>query len=126
VAPNVIAPVARVHRGVASGASLRRALKSDKASERSGSNDSGAAKIQPSRRLRIHRIGGQALQSPVTTVERGIADRVKSQTSPDYPVEIVLGYLITRETLAVIFANHNPPAIPPREWFEDLLPRAIG
>jgi hypothetical protein len=34
---------------------------------------------------------------------------------------IVLGYLNARETLAVAFANHEPPAIPEREWFEDLL-----
>jgi predicted acylesterase/phospholipase RssA len=39
---------------------------------------------------------------------------------------IVLGYLNTRETLAVVFANHNPPAIPRREWFEELLPGRVG
>lgn len=36
---------------------------------------------------------------------------------------IVLGYLNTRETLAVVFTNHNPPAIPEREWFEHLVPQ---
>jgi len=40
---------------------------------------------------------------------------------------IVLGYLNTRETLAVAFSNHNPPPFPKREWFEELLmPGRIG
>jgi predicted acylesterase/phospholipase RssA len=34
---------------------------------------------------------------------------------------IVRGYLNTRETLAVAFTNHNPPPLPKRQWFEDLL-----
>lgn len=40
---------------------------------------------------------------------------------------IVLGYLNTRETLSVAFGNHNPPPIPKREWFQDLLePGRVG
>lgn len=34
---------------------------------------------------------------------------------------VVLGYWNTRETLAVAFANHTPPPMPPLEWFKDLL-----
>jgi hypothetical protein len=34
---------------------------------------------------------------------------------------IVLGYLNTRETMAVAFANHRAPALPSRQWFEELL-----
>lgn len=34
---------------------------------------------------------------------------------------IVLGYLNTRETLTVAFANHTPPPCPAPEWFEELL-----
>jgi len=34
---------------------------------------------------------------------------------------IVLGYLNTRETFAVAFANHSPPPIPSRESFEKLV-----
>ena len=34
---------------------------------------------------------------------------------------IVLGYLNARETFAVVFANHTPPALPTRKWFEDLV-----
>ena len=40
---------------------------------------------------------------------------------------IVLGYLNARETLSVAFSNHNPPPIPNRKWFDDLLvPGRIG
>lgn len=39
---------------------------------------------------------------------------------------IVLGYLNTRETLSVAFANHIPPTIPKLAWFEELLEPANG
>jgi hypothetical protein len=34
---------------------------------------------------------------------------------------IVLGYLNAREALTVAFINHQPPSIPQRQWFEELL-----
>jgi hypothetical protein len=34
---------------------------------------------------------------------------------------IVLGYLNTRETFTVAFANHTPPPIPTRQSFEELI-----